>query len=141
LRDAGAENAALLAVRSGRAATSSTAGTAALQKALADCNSRIASLREGFLSIEGETMRANSEEWKAAGQVRLARQAAEVETLAAEVDGLARRLETLERRLGLMRQRRSQYASLFTENPDPTLRIRGSLGDILRRFAEQHRGA
>jgi hypothetical protein len=90
-----------------------------------------------MIGIEIDSLQANVEESRLAGQVRLAREGAEVEALDTAVQELKTILQGLEKRVALMLQRRSQYAPLFTENPDPRLRVNERIEDLIRRFIAQ----
>jgi alanyl-tRNA synthetase len=133
LEEVSAENAAMIAAR---ASAELSPRVIALRKEFALAQERIARLKKVIFESESEQLKATIQERKVTGQARLAKEGAEVEALSTEVEALEKKVQGLEKRVMLMRQRRSQYAPYFTENPDPSLRIDGRIEDVLRRFAE-----
>jgi hypothetical protein len=132
------ENKALLTVQSARSPPLPNDRIQILEHKLSECEERIKLLKGTIMNIENETFRESMKEWKLAAQVRLTKRTAKVEALAKEVEKTTTQLQTLEKRVTLMRQRRSQYARYFTENPNPSLRINGRIEDLLRRYGEQN---
>jgi hypothetical protein len=68
--------------------------------------------------------------------VRFGREKVAVDELQSSVENLRLKLEMLDRRLALMSQRKSELSTLFTENPDPALRVGDPIEELLKRFVE-----
>jgi hypothetical protein len=129
------KNADLLAVVRGEPDSRGVVHPLFLPKLIGEARNKIVHLRKIIAALESNESKAVSTGDELG--ITLARENAELGTLRDEVAILKMMVKSIENRIELMRQRRSQYAQFFIQNPNPSLKVGDPISNLLKLWEDQ----